>query len=117
MFGNLSVLACAIVLALGASACAPPAVEHDHGPEDAVSQPVAVDVELKINLAGELFWNGEQISYEELEARCARIDAGQMEAAEIRVSVDRLTDYQLVARVFNVLQKCGLQKVGVIGGT
>jgi biopolymer transport protein ExbD len=70
-------------------------------------------VALAIDAAGDTFWNGERIDEAELKARLG--DAAKREPQpELHLSVDRTTQYQVVAEVMGAASKAGLTRIGFI---
>jgi biopolymer transport protein ExbD len=70
-------------------------------------------VALAIDAAGVTFWNGERIERAELQARLDEA-AKREPQPELHLSVDRTTQYQVVAEVMGAASKAGLTRIGFI---
>ncbi len=79
--------------------------------EPIVQKPEAVA--LAIDAAGALYWNGERVSEDELGARLQEA-AGRAPQPELHLSVDRTTQYQVVAEVMGKASKAGLTRIGFL---
>jgi biopolymer transport protein ExbD len=70
-------------------------------------------VALAIDAAGATFWNGERIEQDELRTRLGEA-AKREPQPELHLSVDRTTQYQVVAEVMGAASKAGLSRIGFI---
>jgi biopolymer transport protein ExbD len=70
-------------------------------------------VALAIDAAGDTFWNGERIEQAELKTRLGEA-AKREPQPELHLSVDRTTQYQVVAEVMGAASKAGLTRIGFI---
>jgi biopolymer transport protein ExbD len=70
-------------------------------------------VALAIDAAGDTFWNGERVQEAELKTRLADA-AKRAPQPELHLSVDRTTQYQVVAEVMGAASKAGLTRIGFI---
>ena len=70
-------------------------------------------VALAIDAAGATFWNGERVERSELEARMRKAATGERQP-ELHLSVDRTTQYQVVAEVMGAASKAGLTRIGFV---
>ena len=71
------------------------------------------NIQLVIRADGTLYWNGETVDEETLESRlvtAAKVDP----QPELRLRVDRATEYQKVAEVMAAAAKVGLAKIGFV---
>jgi biopolymer transport protein ExbD len=70
-------------------------------------------VALAIDAAGDRFWNGERVDDAELKLRMG--DAAKREPQpELHLSVDRTTQYQVVAEVMGAASKAGIARIGFV---
>jgi biopolymer transport protein ExbD len=82
----------------------------------AASQPNDVKpphIELSIDAAGELTWDGKPVKKEDLKARMTEA-ATQQPQPELHLRADRKTPYENVAQVMSTAQSVGLGKVGFV---
>ena len=70
-------------------------------------------VALAIDAAGGTFWNGERVEAPELSARM-REAAARAPQPELHLSVDRTTQYQVLAEVMGAASKAGLSRIGFV---
>jgi biopolymer transport protein ExbD len=70
-------------------------------------------VALAIDANGETFWNGERVNEIELNARMGEA-AKREPQPELHLSVDRTTQYQVVAEVMGAASKAGLSRIGFV---
>ncbi|WP_374326844.1 ExbD/TolR family protein [Azonexus sp.] len=70
-------------------------------------------IEFGLRESGEMFWNGEPVTLEELSARCAAA-AAQAQAPELHIRADRLVPYEKVAQVMAVAARNGLVRIGFV---
>ena len=70
-------------------------------------------VALAIDAGGETFWNGERIDDAELKARLDQA-AKRDPQPELHLSVDRTTQYQVVAEVMGAASKAGIARIGFV---
>ncbi|HEY0822947.1 MAG TPA: biopolymer transporter ExbD [Ramlibacter sp.] len=72
-------------------------------------------VQLEVNPAGQVLWNGEPLADRAaLDARL-REAAAQADQPEIHVRADRRAKYEPVAAVLTSAQRAGLVKIGLVG--
>ncbi|NUS39266.1 MAG: biopolymer transporter ExbD [Lysobacter sp.] len=82
------------------------------GPQSPAS-PTGID--LRIDAAGEVFWNGTPTSFAALPARLAtatQVDEARMPALRIDASAD--ADYGAVARVLAMARDAGIARIGFV---
>ncbi len=85
-------------------------------PKTSSDAPAVTDadvVELGINAAGTLFWNGVALNETELEARLQEA-ARQEPKPELHLHADKTTPYQRLAEVMAAAQRNGLTRIGFI---
>jgi biopolymer transport protein ExbD len=70
-------------------------------------------IELSINGAGELFWNGESLPRGDLDARLA-IASKQTPQPELHLRADKTTQYQTIAEVMSAAAREGVTKIGFV---
>lgn len=105
--------AVAALVVLLASACQPPTEVAEAAPAW-MSGPI----KLRVTAAGDVFFNDEPVSLEEVERRFAAIAAVPEGRPEIHLEPDRATQYRDFARVIELATRYGvMNKMGVIGGT
>jgi biopolymer transport protein ExbD len=73
-------------------------------------------VRIVVDFDGSLSWNGEQIATAELDERLA-VEASRPLQPEVHIQPHRLAEYGAVAHVMASVQREGLSKLGVVGGT
>jgi len=73
----------------------------------------AETIQLTIDAEGNLRWNAQPVSSEELAARLAAA-AGQSPQPELHLGADRAARYEFVAAVLSAAQKAGLKQVGFV---
>jgi biopolymer transport protein ExbD len=73
-------------------------------------------VRIGIDFDGALTWNGSPLLLAELDPRLA-VQARRPQQAEIHIEPNRLASYAEVIHVMAAVQREGLTKLGVIGGT
>jgi biopolymer transport protein ExbD len=114
MEGRLRILLMLGVLATVLAACEPakPPEPETRAPE--AKTPSTVEVYVKRD--GAILMNGEPVDEAEFVRRLDSFAALPTQPV-ITVNVDRDTRYSDLARVFKQLQKRGMAKLGVIGGT
>jgi biopolymer transport protein ExbD len=98
-------------------ACEPTKAPYTDAPPVVSANPPAVvaSVVVGIDSNGRFFWNGEEVSLEELERR-ARAAAGT--PTELDVIADGKPDFEQFKRLIDVLEPTGLlKKAYVVGGT
>jgi biopolymer transport protein ExbD len=70
-------------------------------------------IDLSINASGTAFWNGSQVSREELSAKLS--DTSKINPQpEIHIRADRTTHYQNVAEVMAAAARAGLTRIGFV---
>ncbi len=70
-------------------------------------------IELAIDAAGALFWNGSSLPRSELNARLARA-AQQKPQPELHLHADKTTQYQAIAEVMSAAVREGVTKIGFV---
>ena len=68
-------------------------------------------VQLAVDAAGRIFWNGEAVPREALDARLAAVGARQ---PELHLRADRAVRYEKVADVMAAVQRAGLSKIAFV---
>ena len=76
-----------------------------------MNKPEAVAVAIDAN--GDVFWNGERIDEAQLDVRL-RDAAKRDPQPELHLSVDRTTQYQVVAEVMGAASKAGIIRIGFV---
>lgn len=71
------------------------------------------DIKLAMKASGELFWHGEAISREELEARLLNA-AKQQPVPELHIHADRNLDYGKVADIMALSSRSGVSKIAFV---
>ncbi len=70
-------------------------------------------VALAIDASGDTFWNGERV--DDAELKLIMGDAARREPQpELHLSVDRTTQYQVVAEVMGAASKAGIARIGFV---
>ncbi|MFJ3055714.1 ExbD/TolR family protein [Herbaspirillum sp. NPDC087042] len=70
-------------------------------------------ITLGIDAAGKLYWNDQQVSSEELDARLAAA-SGKQPQPELQLRADKSTRYQTIAEVMAAAQGAGMTKLGFV---
>jgi biopolymer transport protein ExbD len=71
------------------------------------------NIQLAIDGAGDLFWNGERIDHSQLRDRLRA--AGKLQPQpELHLRADRLTPYERVAEALSDAAKAGVVRIGFI---
>jgi biopolymer transport protein ExbD len=70
-------------------------------------------IELSIDGAGSLFWNGEALSRNDLDARLAQASK-QTPQPELHLRADKTTQYQTIAEVMSAAAREGVTKIGFV---
>jgi biopolymer transport protein ExbD len=73
--------------------------------------PAAIDV--SIDAAGTLYWNGTALNAAALEARLKKA-AGQAPQPELHLRADRAVRYEFVAQLMSAAQRAGVQHIGFV---
>ena len=73
-------------------------------------------IRIMIDFNGSILWMGETVSRSQLDANL-KIEAERSIQPEIHIEPDRDAKYGVVAHVMASVQRNGLKKMGVIGGT
>jgi biopolymer transport protein ExbD len=89
----------------------PPPPDAPPPPEDAPDP-----IRIMIDFNGSIQWMGQTVSRSELDANL-KIEASRGIQPEIHIEPDRDAKYGVVAHVMASVQRNGLKKMGVIGGT
>jgi biopolymer transport protein ExbD len=79
--------------------------------EPAGPAPAAIDV--SIDAAGKLFWNGTAVDADALDARLKEA-AGALPQPELHLRADRAVRYESVAQLMSAAQRAGLQRIGFV---
>ena len=70
-------------------------------------------ITLGIDAAGKLYWNDQQVSSDELDARLAAASSKQPQP-ELQLRADKSTRYQTIAEVMAAAQGAGMTKLGFV---
>ena len=70
-------------------------------------------IEFGIRAGGALFWNGEPVTLEALQARFAA-EARKQPQPELHIRADRHAEYDSVAKVMSAAAKAGLTRIGFV---
>ncbi|MBV8623202.1 MAG: biopolymer transporter ExbD [Herbaspirillum sp.] len=70
-------------------------------------------ITLGIDAAGKLYWNDQQVSSEELDARLAAASHKEPQP-ELQLRADKSTRYQTIAEVMAAAQGAGMTKLGFV---
>jgi biopolymer transport protein ExbD len=70
-------------------------------------------IELSINASGTLFWNGDELSRNALDARLQQTSQ-QKPQPELHLRADRTTQYQTIAEVISAAAHAGVTKIGFV---
>lgn len=70
-------------------------------------------ITLGIDAAGKLYWNDQQVSSAELDARLAAASSRQPQP-ELQLRADKSTRYQTIAEVMAAAQGAGMSKLGFV---
>ena len=70
-------------------------------------------ITLGIDAAGKLYWNDQQVSSDELDARLAAASSKQPQP-ELQLRADKATRYQTIAEVMAAAQGAGMTKLGFV---
>ncbi|HVY90786.1 MAG TPA: biopolymer transporter ExbD [Hyphomonadaceae bacterium] len=73
-------------------------------------------IRIFVDFDGSIFWNGTVVDDPELMSKL-RTEAARAMQPEIHIEPHRLAKYGRVAHVMAAVQRNGLEKLGVIGGT
>ncbi len=76
-----------------------------------LTQPAHIEFGIREN--GELYWNGEPISRQDIGARFAE-EARKQPQPELHIRADRLAHYESVAQVMSAAAKAGLLRIGFV---
>ena len=76
-----------------------------------ITQPDHIEFGIREN--GELYWNGETVTRQEIGARFAR-EAKKQPQPELHIRADRLAHYESVAEVMSAAAKAGLVRIGFV---
>lgn len=81
----------------------------------ASSEPMkpAEKIDLSINAAGQIFWNAQPVSKQEVLAKLNE-QAAKAPDSELHLYVDKGTRYELLAEVMSEAAKAGLSKIGFV---
>lgn len=77
------------------------------------SEPPVV-INLMIDFDGKLFWNGEEVSLQQVESRFA-IESKRDPQPELHIRPDKWVKYDAVATVLAAAQRGRMEKLGVVG--
>ena len=70
-------------------------------------------IELSINAAEGLFWNGDELPRDVLDARLAQASQ-QTPQPELHLRADKATQYQTVAEVMSAAARAGVTRIGFV---
>lgn len=70
-------------------------------------------IALSVDASGQLFWNKDAISLDELAQRLLPL-ARQADQPELQLRGDKAVPYEKVAQVMAIVQKSGMQKLGFV---
>lgn len=70
-------------------------------------------IDLAINDLGQLFWNEQPVSVDELQPRFAA-EAGHDPQPELRIRADLNTRYEILAQVMSSAKAAGMKRLGFI---
>ncbi|OYX51864.1 MAG: hypothetical protein B7Y90_00635 [Alphaproteobacteria bacterium 32-64-14] len=73
-------------------------------------------IRIQIEQSGVIMWMGEEVARSELDRRL-KVEGMRGEQAEIHIEPNRRAKYGVIAHVMASVQRNGLKKMGVIGGT
>lgn len=82
----------------------------------ASSEPVQQDpkvVDFAVDAEGQLFWNEQPVSLEEIPALMAA-EAGADPQPELRIRADLDTRYEVLAQVMSMARRSGLKRIGFV---
>jgi len=91
-------------------------------PQPAPPPPVAPPpppepIRLSVQPTGQLFWNDEPVSEEQLRAQLAVVGVKPIDQQpELDIKAEKTTKYQLVATVMADAKNAGLTKIGFVSG-
>jgi biopolymer transport protein ExbD len=71
-------------------------------------------INLMIDFDGKVFWNGEEVSMEQLESRFA-VESRREPQSELHIRPDKWVKYDAVANVLAAAQRNRMEKLGVVG--
>jgi biopolymer transport protein ExbD len=71
------------------------------------------NIQLGVNEAGKLFWNGEPVDRPELRRRLAASSRLEPQP-ELHIRADRVTQYQRIAEVLSDAATAGLSRIGFV---
>jgi biopolymer transport protein ExbD len=70
-------------------------------------------IEFGIRENGDLFWNGEKVTLDQLPARFATVAKTQPQP-ELHIRADRHAEYESVAKVMSAAARAGLIRIGFV---
>jgi len=70
-------------------------------------------VTLSIDGAGRIFWNGQPVSFGEMQKRFAAA-AKAPKQPDLQLRAERSTRYEVIARVMGAAQQAGLERIGFV---
>jgi len=79
----------------------------------APAAPAPAAIEVSINAAGTLYWNGTALDTAALEARLKQAAAASPQP-ELHLRADRAVRYEFVAELMSAAQRAGLQHIGFV---
>lgn len=89
----------------------PPPPNQPPPPEDTPDP-----IRIMISYNGTISWMGEDVNRAELDRRL-KVEAARGNQPEVHIEPDREAQYGVVAHVMAAVQRNGLKKMGVVGGT
>lgn len=72
-------------------------------------------VNITIAADGAIGWNGEKVSFEEVQRRL-RLEGARNPRPQLRITPDSHSTYEHVMRIMAAVQRYGLTDLGVVGG-
>ncbi|HEX4583664.1 MAG TPA: biopolymer transporter ExbD [Burkholderiaceae bacterium] len=81
--------------------------------EAAPAGPVPAAIDVSIDAAGTLFWNGTVVDGDTLDARLKQAAAATPQP-ELHLRADRAVRYEYVAALMSAAQRAGIQHIGFI---
>ena len=70
-------------------------------------------IDLSIDAAGKLYWNGNVITLAQMRTQFAQAGK-QAEQPEIHLHAERSTRYEVIAQVMGAAQQAGLERIGFV---
>src|SRR5689334_1296589 len=96
------------------SACEGRMIVDDLPPLDAAARPDPIDIHVRAD--GVILWSKAEITHDELVRRLAS-EAVKVPQPEVHIGADPKTKYEDFAPVIKEVQRSGLARIGILGGT